>query len=620
MSYEELMEFRPGVAFNERGEARVLVWAPKAEKVQLQFGNPGSEIAGKILDLEKEAYGFWMLETRALWPGDKYGFLLDGEGPYPDPATLHQPDGVHGLTEAFDLRQFRWTDQDWKNPSLKDYIIYELHAGTFTHEGTFAGMEGKLDYLVQLGVNAIEIMPVSQFAGDRNWGYDGVFPYSVQHSYGGPQALQQLVNACHEKGIAVILDMVYNHLGPEGNILGHFGHYFTAKYNTPWGDAINFDDAWSDAVRHYFAQNALMWFRDFHIDALRLDAVHAIKDFSPVHILQEIKEKVNLLSRETGKEHYLIVEMDLNDTRFVKPVETGGYGMDAQWIDEFHHALRVSSGQERSGYYADFDGVASLAKSFRDAYVYDGIYSDHRKRKFGVKADAIPGHQFIVFSQNHDHIGNRMLGERTSQLVSFEMQKLLAGTVFLSPYVPLLFMGEEWAEPNPFQYFVSHTDQELAEAVRKGRKREFAAFHLEGEAPDPVAVSTFENSRLQWDLTTREPHSTMLRYYQKWIALRKNQQVLKECDRNGLSVEVFEEKGLISIQRVWGSQHLVGFLNFSKTAQEALLPFGHLSWQKLIASSDPVWHGPLAMPDRADAGALTVQPESVTVYTNIINS
>lgn len=619
MSYDDLMAVRPGVSFNEQGEAQVLVWAPKAEKVQLHFGEDA-----KILDLEPQDYGFWILHTRALWPGDRYGFLLDGKGPYPDPATLYQPDGVHGLSGAFDLQKFDWTDRRWENPALKDYIIYELHVGTFTSEGTFMAMEQKLNHLVELGVNAIEIMPVSQFAGDRNWGYDGVFPYSVQNSYAGavaaPEALQHLVNACHEKGIAVILDMVYNHLGPEGNILGHFGHYFTDKYHTPWGDALNFDDAWSDAVRHYFVQNALMWFRDFHIDALRLDAVHAIKDLGPVHILQEIRQEVEDLSRQTGRAHYLIVEMDLNDTRFVKPIEAGGYGMHAQWIDEFHHALRVSSGQERSGYYADFDGVASLAKSFRDAYVYDGIYSEHRKRKFGVKAEGIPGHQFIVFSQNHDHIGNRMLGERTSRLVSFEMQKLLAGAVFVSPFIPLLFMGEEWAEPNPFQYFVSHTDEELAEAVRKGRKREFAAFHLEGEAPDPVAVSTFEESKLQWELIHQPPHRTILQYYRKWIALRKALPLFRECDRNGLSVEVFEEKELIYIQRVWGRAHLVGFLNFSKTPQEVPLPSELLSWHKLIASSDPVWGGPWAMPDQAGASALTVAPESVAVYSNIINS
>nr|WP_295922526.1 malto-oligosyltrehalose trehalohydrolase [uncultured Dyadobacter sp.] len=615
MKYDDLMIMEPGVTFDTDGNARVLVWAPKAKKVGLEL-----QSSGELLDLNAAEYGYWLLHTTALRPGDLYAIRLDGGEPLPDPATRYQPEGVHGASCAFDPHSFTWTDADWQGIPIKSYIIYELHTGTFTPEGTFGGIEQKLDHLEQLGVNAIEIMPVSQFAGERNWGYDGVFPYSVQASYGGPAALQQLVNACHRRGIAVILDMVYNHLGPEGNVLGQFGHYFTDKYHTPWGDAINFDDAWSDAVRQYFVQNALMWFRDFHIDALRLDAVHAIKDFSPVHILQEIHVKTDALSRETGKPYQLIVEMDLNDTRFVKPVAAGGYGMDAQWIDEFHHALRVSSGQEKSGYYADFDPITSLAKSFRDAYVFDGIYSDHRKRKFGMKADGIGGEQFIVFSQNHDHIGNRMLGERTSQLVSFEMQKLLAGAVFISPFVPLLFMGEEWSESNPFQYFVSHTDEKLAEAVRKGRKSEFAAFHLEGEAPDPVSPLTFQNSTLQWELPEQEPHQAMLRYYRHWIRLRKSEQVLRACDRDGLSVEAFPEKELICIQRVGERQHLIGALNFSKSSQEVLLPFEHLIWSKLIASSDPLWNGPLVMPDRVDAGTLVVSPESVTVYVNVTTS
>ncbi len=333
-----------------------------------------------------------------------------------------------------------------------------------------------------IGVNAIELMPVVQFPGSRNWGYDGVFPFAVQHSYGGARGLQTLVDICHQKGIAVVLDVVYNHLGPEGNYLGAYGPYFTDKYNTPWGNALNFDDAWCDGVRQFFIENVLMWFRDFHVDALRLDAVHAIKDFSAVHILREIKMHVNQLTKETGRTHHLIVELDLNDPKFINPLEEQGFGMDAQWIDEFHHALRVTATGESTGYYSDFTGISHLAKAYQDAYVYDGQYSPHRFKKFGLKAENHPGQQFIVFSQNHDQVGNRMLGERTSQLVSLEMQKLMAGAVLVSPYLPMLFMGEEYAEPNPFLYFVSHTDPDLVEAVRKGRKAEFAAFHALGEA------------------------------------------------------------------------------------------------------------------------------------------
>lgn len=615
MNYDHLLTSPPGVRFNAAGEANVIVWAPEASKMHIVFGKSRQK-----LPLNPDAYGYWVLQTHELNSGEPYWFVIDDGDPLPDPATLFQADGVHGGSTAFDVSRFEWADGSWKNKALNEYIIYELHIGTFTDEGTFAAAEKKLDYLAELGVNAIEIMPVSQFAGDRNWGYDGVFPYSVQNTYGGPEALQQFVDACHRKGISVILDMVYNHLGPEGNVLGMFGPYFTDKYHTPWGDAINFDDAWSDGVRHYFVQNALMWFRDFHIDALRLDAVHAIKDFSPKHILQEIREQTDALATGTGRPHYLIVEMDLNDTRFIRPTEAGGYGMDAQWIDEFHHALRVSSGQERTGYYSDFEPISSLAKSYRDAYVYDGIYSDHRKRKFGMKAEGFPGHQFIVFSQNHDHIGNRMLGERTSQLASFEMLKLLAGAVFVSPYLPLLFMGEEFGETNPFQYFVSHTDKELAEAVRAGRKREFAAFHLEGEAPDPVSDVTFRQSKLQWALCDKEPHRSLLNYYKELIALKKMHPALTDYDRDTLAVDSFEEKHLIRIQRVSQGHHVVAILNFSKSPQETLLPPEHLVWHKLIASSDPDWSGAHSVPEQHAPGAITVPPESFTLFGSIINS
>jgi maltooligosyltrehalose trehalohydrolase len=600
----------PGVRFDESGEASVVVWAPEAEEVKLQLQTSQEQVP-----LTQSDYGYWTLRTSALKPGDLYQFVVKTD-PLPDPATLWQPQGVHGPSCAYDLKDFNWSDQGWENLALKDYIIYELHAGTFTEEGTFASMEEKLDYLVELGINAIEIMPVSQFAGARNWGYDGVFPYSVQDSYGGPKALQQLVNACHERGLAVILDVVYNHIGPEGNVLPQYGPYFTDKYNTPWGDALNFDDKWCDGVRQYFVENTLMWFRDFHIDALRMDAVHAIKDMSPVHILQEIRGRVDELVAQTGRKHYLIVEMDLNDTKFINPVTLGGFGMDGQWIDEFHHALRVSSGQERSGYYSDFEPITSLAKSFEDAYVYDGQYSDHRKRKFGVSAKGRPGEQFVVFSQNHDHVGNRMLGERTSQLVSLEMQKLLAGAVFVSPYLPMLFMGEEYSEPNPFMYFVSHTDPELAEAVRKGRKREFAAFHLEGEAPDPVSEETFNKSKLQWPLLNEEPHRTMFAFYKTLIRLRKEQPALNNGDRDAISVEADAANGVIQIRRWSIRQEIVAVLNFSKAGREITLPEQKEGWRKLMASSDAQWNGAGNVPDLVSYQAVTVPAESFVLFTN----
>ncbi|MCF0051977.1 malto-oligosyltrehalose trehalohydrolase [Dyadobacter sp. LJ53] len=600
----------PGVRFNEFGEANVVVWAPELDEVSLFLVE--SEVQ---LPLKKQELGYWSLQTGALKPGDIYQFIVNGNR-LPDPASLWQPQGVHGPSAAYDLRSFKWTDKNLPQVALKDYIIYELHTGTFTEEGTFAAMESKLDYLVDLGINAIEIMPVSQFAGARNWGYDGVLPYCVQDSYGGPEALQHLVNACHEKGLAVILDVVYNHIGPEGNVLPQYGPYFTDRYNTPWGDAINFDDAWCDGVRGYFIENVLMWFRDFHIDALRMDAVHAIKDMSPVHILQEMKSRVNELAEQTGKAHYLIVEMDLNDTKFIKPTSKGGYGLDGQWVDEFHHALRVASGQQRSGYYSDFEPITSLAKSYKDAYVYDGTFSEHRKRIFGVKADGYPGEQFVVFSQNHDHVGNRMLGERTSQLVSFEMQKLLAGAVLVSPYLPMLFMGEEYSERNPFMYFVSHTDPELAEAVRKGRKREFAAFHIEGEAPDPMGVETFNSSKLQWSLLAQEPHQTMFQFYKTLIQLRKSQPALHNMDRQAIEVEPDAVNETITIRRWSGEQEIIVVLNFSKLVRETRLPERGSGWKKLIASSDSQWNGVGIMADPPADRQIMLAPESFAVFTN----
>ncbi|MFL5730327.1 MAG: malto-oligosyltrehalose trehalohydrolase [Cytophagaceae bacterium] len=607
----ELIQRAIGVNFNSSGEAEVTLWAPYAKSAELKILKDERKIP-----LIRQNFGYWSATTSLLKPEDLYLFVLDGEKERTDPASLSQPQDVHGPSRAINLNEFQWSDASWKNIPQQEYIIYELHTGTFTPEGTFSGIEEKLDYLLELGINAIEIMPVSQFPGGRNWGYDGVYPFATQDSYGGAKALQHLVNRCHEKGLAVILDVVYNHIGPEGNYLGEFGPYFTDKYHTPWGKAINFDDAWCDGVRKYFTENVLMWFRDFHIDALRMDAVHAIRDFSPEHILREMKRQANELMKTSGRKHYLIVELDLNDVRFINPLDQGGYGMDAQWIDEFHHALRVTAGQERNGYYCDFEGIAHLAKAYKDAYVYDGIYSPHRHKTFGSKADKNPGQQFVVFSQNHDQVGNRMLGERSSQLVSFEMQKLMAGAVIASPFLPMLFMGEEWAESNPFLYFVSHTDPELQEAVRKGRKAEFAAFHALGEAPDPQSEKTFLRSKLQWDLPGKEPHSTMLAYYKALISLRKNHPALKNLNRRQMNVQLLEMQNMIMLHRWHEDKHVLIVMNFSRDQQLFKMPaFGH-DWWKLIDSADPKWKGPAAAPDFIrQAETILIQPESLIIYS-----
>lgn len=603
-----------GVNINDDGSANIRVWAPLAQKLELRLTS-----TSKRIPLKSQSYGYWQLSTDHIKEGDYYKFRIDDRVELPDPASLDQPEGVHGPSAVVDLKRFEWSDTEWKNFSLDEYILYELHAGTFSGEGNFRGIEKKLQHLKDLGINAIEIMPVAQFPGDRNWGYDGVFPFAVQHSYGGAKGLMRLVNLCHQQGMAVVLDVVYNHLGPEGNYLGEYGPYFTEKYKTPWGSAINFDDAWSDGVRDFFIENALMWFRDFHIDTLRLDAVHAIKDFGATHILEEIRIRVDELMKQNGRAHYLIVELDLNDTRFIKTRNQGGFGMDAQWIDEFHHALRVTAGRERNGYYSDFEGINHLAKAYVDAYVYDGQYSEHRKKKFGIKAKNHPGEQFIVFSQNHDQVGNRMLGERTSQLVSFEMQKLLAAAVMGSPFLPMLFMGEEWSEPNPFLYFVSHADPELAEAVRKGRKEEFASFHIEGEAPDPMSEQTFNRSKLSWDLLHADPHKTMFDYYKALIKLRKTHPALRKPVRNNLSVDADPSKNTLTLSRLHGNDHVMILMNFSREKQAIKPTMEIKEWHKILDSADPLWNGPSASADQiviALGSSIVVQPESVLIYSN----
>ena len=586
-------------------KTEINIWAPLAKKVEIQVKDKDMEFA-----LTKSDYGYWQAFTNNLKEGDHYKIKIDDKQPLPDPASLFQPFDVHGYSEIVNLGKYKWTDTEWNNIPLEEYIIYELHSGTFTESGTFASLEKKLDYLKELGITAIEIMPVAQFPGGRNWGYDGVFPFSVQNSYGGPTALQHLVDACHRKELAVVLDVVYNHLGPEGNYLGEFGPFFTAKYNTPWGNAINFDDEWCDGVRRFFIENALMWFRDFHIDALRLDAVHAIKDFSATHILKEIRLRVDELMQQTGRKNYLILELDLNDTKFIDPIQKGGFGADAQWIDEFHHALRVTTGQEKTGYYSDFNGLEHLAKAYRDAYVYDGQWSPHRKKFFGVKAEENPGKQFIVFSQNHDQIGNRMLGERASQLLSFEKQKLMAAAVVLSPYLPMLFMGEEWSEPHPFQYFVSHTDSDLAEAVRKGRREEFAAFHVQGEAPDPMAEETFNNSKLQWHLMEDGRHKAMLNYFKRLLALRKSEPALKSLNRKAFSVEVNRDNKTLTLHRWHDEGKIVCLMNFAEEVSVAYLA-NATEWQVLLNSAGAEWDGPGET--RIESDTIRLHPDSIVL-------
>ncbi|RAJ27287.1 malto-oligosyltrehalose trehalohydrolase [Pedobacter cryoconitis] len=580
----DILKREIGVNFNSDHIAAVKVWAPKATQVAIQTGE-------LLLELTPDLFGYWSLPTALIKPGDRYEFILDNDQRLADPASLSQPDGVHGSSLAIDTR-YNWTDADWENIPLQDYIFYEIHTGTFSHDGTFKGIADHLDHLVNLGITAIELMPVASFPGKRNWGYDGVFPFSVQESYGGAAGLQQLVDLCHQKGLAVVLDVVYNHVGPEGNYLDAFGPYFTDKYKTPWGNAINFDDQGSDGVRNYFIENVLMWFRDFHIDALRLDAVHAIKDFGALHILEEIRCHTSFLLEKTGRKHYLIAECDLNDPRYITPIDENGFGMNAQWVDEFHHALRVTAGEPAKGYYKDFSGIQHLAKSYTDAYVYTGMYSVVREKTFGRMPIGKSADHFVVFSQNHDQTGNRMLGERTSKLFSFEMYKLMAGAVLFSPFLPLLFMGEEWGETNPFLYFVDHSDPKLIAQVRKGRKEEFAAMFDQGETPDPQDEATFNQSRLNWELIGEHRHACIFSYYQQLIFLRKK--YLSSAAHKAPEVRVLAAQNCLLLERKCAdpTQLVWCVLNFSTQQFVLDIPDHIVILKELVNSASSTWLGP----------------------------
>jgi maltooligosyltrehalose trehalohydrolase len=488
--------------------------------------------------------------------------------------------------------------------------------GLFTPEGTFEAMITYLDELKELGITAIELMPVPQFPGDRNWGYDGVYPFAVQDSYGGPEGLKKLVNACHRKGLAVILDVVYNHLGPEGNYLADFGPYFTARYETPWGPAINFDGPYSDEVRRFFTENALYWITEFHIDALRIDAVHAIMDLSAQPFLEEMAFAVHERAHELNRQVYLIAESALNDTRLVRSLERGGYALDAQWNDDFHHALHTLLTGEQTGYYQDFGEFQQLVKAFREGFVYSGQYSDYRGRGHGNSSRGIPAQRFVVFSQNHDQVGNRMLGERLTALLSFEALKLAAGAVLLSPFIPLLFMGEEYGEEAPFLYFVSHSDQGLIDAVCQGRKGEFQAFQWQGEPPVPQEPETFLRCKLKWEERHKGKHKVLCTLYRELIKLRNAIPALNYLSKDHLEVSGMEEERLLLLRRWYDQSQVFCVMNFNTTDIPARISLPKGRWKKIVDSSEKRWQGPGSLiPKTWESGATTtIKPLSFAVF------
>jgi maltooligosyltrehalose trehalohydrolase len=565
--------------------ADFLVWAPAAQRLDVRLVD-----SGEFLPLEANQHGYFSGYAPSTAEGARYLFRIDGKIERPDPASRWQPGGVHGPSAVLSST-FPWSDVGWRGIELADYIFYELHVGTYTHEGTFAALIQRLPELRELGITAIELMPVAEFPGAHNWGYDGVYPFAAHHAYGGPLGLKGLVNACHLHGLAVVLDVVYNHLGPEGNYLGDFGPYFTDRYRTPWGSAINFDGAYSDSVVRYFVENALQWLDEFHVDALRLDAIHGIVDRNARPFLACLSQAVDELARTQDRRIHLIAESDANDYRVTQPRGLGGYGLHAQWSDDFHHSLHCLQTGERSGYYEDFGRVADLALAFCSGFVYEGQYSPHRKQRHGSSAATLRGRQLVVCAQNHDQVGNRMLGERAAALMDFESLKLSAAAVLLSPFLPLLFMGEEFAETGPFLYFTSHEDPALAKAVSEGRRKEFAAFAWQGEAPDPQSEATFDSSKVHAPGDLNPQQRTLRDFYRELIRLRRTIPALRELRKEFVQTIAFEDPKLLMVKR-GAKQEVYAIFNFSQERVPVpdLLPEG--SWKCLLSSASERWLGP----------------------------
>jgi maltooligosyltrehalose trehalohydrolase len=570
-------------AVKKANETTFTVWAPLKNKMVLHLVNSGD----RLLEMQKDDEGNFTLTVPDLPVGSRYFFRPEEEKDLPDPASQFQPEGVHGPSEVMDHDSYQWQDGNWKNIPLQDMIIYELHVGTFTKEGTFYAAIARLDDLRDLGINCIELMPVAQFPGERNWGYDAVFPYAVQNSYGGPSGLKKLVGACHEKGIAVFLDVVYNHLGPEGNYLGEFAPYFTDKYKTPWGDAVNFDGEYSDGVRNYFCENIIYWFRQFHVDGLRLDAIHMIYDSGAVHFWEYCHQKVEALEEEASRRFLLIAESDLNSPKVIQKPSKGGYGFNAQWLDDFHHALYVLLDEKGKILYEDFGTIEQLAKAYKEGFVHTGQYVSFRKRKHGRSAAGVPGDKFVVFNQNHDQVGNRVKGERLSTLVDIEKLKMAAAAILLAPYIPMLFMGEEYADHSPFYYFVSHSDPQLIKAVQEGRAKEFENYKWDTEPPNPQDIKTFEDSKLKWNKRNQGEHARMLSWIRELIQLRNCNAVFKNYNKEDCNPLLFGSCGLVLERRSGnGSETLLCVFNFSGECSKYELPGSAKKWRKVLSSSD----------------------------------
>ncbi len=574
------------------------VWAPKANRMEVEWG-------GERHAMRQVAGHHWVLDVR-LPPDTDYMLIMDGDKRFPDPRSPRQPNGVHQASRSVDHESFPWGDQGWRPPSIREAVVYELHIGTFTPAGTFAGVAEKLDDLRELGVTHVEIMPVASFPGRWGWGYDGVYPFAPQENYGGPDGLKRLVDACHARGIGVILDVVYNHFGPEGCYLQQFGPYFTSKYRTPWGDAVNMDDGGCDEVRRYLCDSALQYLRDYHMDGLRLDAVHAIVDTSAVPFLEQLAREVAALSGDLGRPLVLIAESDLNDPRIIQSWDQGGYGLDLQWSDDFHHALHAALTGERRGYYADFGSMSDIAKALREVFVYGDRYSPFRDRHHGRAPTGIPGDRFVTCLQNHDQIGNRARGERIGEMIGVGLEKAGAALLLTAPYVPLLFQGQEWGASSPFPYFADFEDETLRESIRRGRVEEFAHFGWDPQAlPDPLSEETFKRAVLRWDEQTTEPHRSLFAWYRDLIHLRRAHPELARARREDLEVRFDENERWLCFT----SGRFTIVVNLG--AEERRVPLFTSRTVELLLASEPE-----ATVERSAAGLprlIRMPPESAAV-------
>ena len=597
------------------------VWAPLAERLEVKV--LGDE--PRTVPLEPAGGGVFEARVGGVAAGADYFYVVGGNE-RPDPVSRSQPAGVHGPSRVVAPGGFAWTDEAWRGVELKDYVVYELHTGTFTPEGTFEAVTRKLAHLKSLGVTAVELMPVAEFPGGRNWGYDGAHLYAPQSTYGGPEGLKRLIDACHREGLAFVLDVVYNHLGPEGNYAGEYMPLFSDRHKSPWGAGLNFDGEGSEGVRRYFVENALYWLTEYHVDALRLDAVHAIVDTGRRHFLRQLAEEFHAQAARLGRAAYLIAESDLNDVRVLRDPAQGGYGIDSQWSDDFHHSLHaLVTGADR-GYFADFGRVEDLAKAVSEGFVYCGQLSAFRGRCHGTPSGDRPGEQFVVCIQNHDQIANGYWGDRLSRVVAPERQRLAAALMLAgAPNVPMLFMGEEWAERAPFLYFTSHTDPGLGRAVRKGRMEEYNSFvREEGETEstiggfsDPQSEITFVRSKLNWESLDRPPHAGMLRFYRDLLGLRRAHAPLSNCDKTRTRVRHDEASRWLTVERgdESGARALLA-CNLSGEAQP--VPSAEGAWRLLLWSGDARYGGdaaPAAPPERLkDGGAIELAGWGAALY------